>query len=447
MSSDLSQALRSVRLDAGEWSFVDLRIDIPPLSYGSDAANPHTQYSNAVAMLHSDSQMGIGAAFTLGEGNQLLCEAAQYIVGQLSGVTVGDLMDSSLGFYETLANPLQLRWLSPYAGVPMMAAGLISNTVIDAAAKRAGLPAWEFLAKLPTSDLMSLVSLRHIGPRFRATEVAERIESTAATVDERCEELRSAGLPVYYTTWIGHSANDVASQIKEQSASRGIKLFKVKIGPNIDSDLRKLAEIQSQLPAGIALAVDANQTLTYSQAVEWLRVLSDRGIKWLEEPFAPDNVQLFADLARQRRVEGLDCEIATGENCPNPHTAAALIGSGLDRFQADPCRMMGLVDGMVTALLAQRQGCEFTPHAGGTGLDELSPHLQLLNLARVDVRRDPQSTLTENVGFCSHLYAQPTDVRDGVARTPVDAGYLVGYSSGVVDRMQDFREGISWLAL
>lgn len=447
MTDDLATAFRSLRIDADQWRFCDLRIDIPPLSYGSDAANPHTQYSNAVAIVEGHNSTGLGASFTLGEGNDLLCQASHFVVSELDGVTVGDLMDSPQGFYETLVNPRQLRWLSPYAGLPMMAAGLILNTLLDAAAKRTGMPAWEYLAQLNTADLLSLMSLRHLGPALSTADAALLLDATLPGVADRCEQIRSSGLPVYYTTWIGHSAVDVAHQIHQQHDMRGIRTFKVKIGPDIARDREKLDDIQAAIPANARIAVDANQTLSLEQAEDWLRALSDRGILWLEEPFAPDNIGLFSALAQWKHEEGLTCEIATGENCPNPHTAANLIAGGLDRYQADPCRMVGLADGLVTAMAAHKNGCAYTPHAGGTGLDEMSPHLQLLNLARIDAHRDPSDSLTENVGFCSRFYSQPTTVTSGRAATPTQAGLLVGLADDVSERLIDYREGISWLEL
>lgn len=447
MTTDLGTALRSIRVDANQWRFCDLRIDIPPLSYGSDAANPHTQYSNAIAILDCLSAPGIGASFTLGEGNDLLCQASQFLVSEMDGVTVGELMDSPHGLYETLVNPRQLRWLSPYAGLPMMAAGLILNTLLDAAGKRAGMPAWEYLARLDTADLLGLVSLRHLGPALPSADAAQVLDDALPGVADRCEQLRSSGLPVYYTTWIGHSAADVADQMQQQYDLRGIHTFKVKIGPDIARDLEKLDAIQAAIPADARIAVDANQTLSLEQAESWLHALSDRGILWLEEPFAPDNVGLFAALAHTKQEAGLTCEIATGENCPNPHTAASLIAGGLDRYQPDPCRMVGLADGLVTAITAHKHDRTYTPHAGGTGLDELSPHLQLLNLARVDSHRDPSHSLTENVGFCSRFYAQPTAVTGGRATTPTQPGLLVGLTNNVSERLIDYREGISWLEL
>ena len=447
MTEAMGQALTHIRLDASRWRFVDLRIDIPRGSFGSDAINPHTQYSNSVAIFEQDSLSGIGASFTLGEGNEMICRGAEFIVSQLDGATVGELMAQGRGFYETLTNPLQLRWLSPNAGVPLMAAGLVANTLIDAAAKTCAMPAWEYMAKLPTEVLLGLVNLRHLGDRFDRTAMEAMLDEGLEGIDARCAELKAASLPVYYTTWIGHTAETIAEQIRVQHAERGIARFKIKIGPDIAGDRAKIALIASLIPSGLELCVDANQTLSLDEAKQWLTVLSEEGIKWLEEPFAPDNVNLFNELVRFKRDRGLSCEIVTGENCPNHYTASALMEGGIDRFQADPCRMFGLIDAMLVCCEARIAGCTVTPHAGGSALDELSPHIQLFNLARVRTDLDPAQSLTENVGFCSRYFAAPTIVRNGKALTPQRPGLLVGLAKEIVQQTHDYKAGVTWLAL
>ncbi|MDA0238366.1 MAG: hypothetical protein O3B03_07630, partial [Proteobacteria bacterium] len=117
--------LESIRIDSARWNFSDLRLNIPPMSLGSDASNPHTQYSNAIASFADSGAIGIGACFTLGEGNQYVCAAAEYMIKKLDGVYLKDLLESTIGFADTLGNPLQLRWLSPNAGLPLMAAGVL----------------------------------------------------------------------------------------------------------------------------------------------------------------------------------------------------------------------------------------------------------------------------------------------------------------------------------
>lgn len=447
MTDQLVNAFTNLRIDAAKWRFIDLRIDIPPYSFGSDAINPHTQYSNPIAFMEFDSDMAVGAAFTLGAGNDMLCKAAEYIVSELDGLSVSDLINSKSGFYETLTNPLQLRWLSPNAGLPMMASGLVVNTLLDAASKSVGLPAWEFLARMPSDLLINLINIRHLNDFYSRSMIYDILETGLLGIDERCEKLKSEGLPVYFTTWIGHDVQTISNQILSQHRERGIQTFKLKIGPEIKHDTSKLLQIKKLLPAHLTLCVDANQTLSLKEAKQWLRVLSDCDIKWLEEPFAPDNIRLFADLVQYKRNHSLSCEIVTGENCPNYFTAAALMNIGIDRFQVDPCRMLGLIDSVLVCIIASISKCMITPHAGGSALDELSPHIQLFNLARIGTELSSSGSLTENVGFCSHHFAVPTTVKDGRAKTHNSSGLLVGLAETSLIQTRDYKEGTSWLKL
>lgn len=447
MSDLLSRALTDLQIAAPKWRFIDLRIDIPAGSFGSDAINPHTQYSNPIALMEHGCDTAVGASFTLGVGNEMVCNAAEYILSELDGLSVGELITSKQGFYETLTNPRQLRWLSPNSGLPLMAAGLIVNTLLDAASKTVGLPAWEYLARLPTDLLMGLINLRHLDERYDQASVRDVLDRGLSGIDTRCAQLKAEGIPVYYTTWIGHDAETISRQILSQHQDRGIQVFKLKIGPDIERDSAKLRRIRELIPEGIKLCVDANQTLSLNEAKRWLHLLTDHSIQWLEEPFAPDNILLFQKLIHYKRDHNLNCEVVTGENCPNHFTASALMDCGIDRFQADPCRMLGILDVILVCILASIRNCNITPHAGGSSLDELSPHIQLFNLARIRPDDRPAESLTENVGFCSRYFAAPTIVKNGRIRTQLKPGLLVGVADSVIAQLQDYKEGISWLEL
>jgi len=447
MANQLTNALSSLRFESHKWRFVDFRINIPPESLGSDAINPHTQYSNPIATLECDTFEAIGASFTLGEGNQMVCDAADFIVRQLEGSSVADLIASEKGFYETITNPLQLRWLSPNAGVPLMAGGLIVNTLLDAASKSCGLPAWEYLARLPSDFLLDLLQQRHLSQRFNRTALKQILDQGLQGIDERCKVLRSSGLPIYYTTWIGHDAESIGKQIRQEYTQRGIRQFKLKISTDIKHDVEKIRTIASLVPDDVVFCVDANQTLSLDEAKHWMAVLSELSVLWLEEPFAPDNTKLFEELVRAKEENSWSCEIVTGENCPNHYTAASLIESGVDRFQSDPCRMLGLLDTVLTSCISQIVGCSITPHAGGSSLDEQSPHIQLFNLARVQTDLDPMTSLTENVGFCSKYFAAPTIVISGIAQTQSSPGLLVGLVPKIRSTLINYKDGITWLEL
>ncbi len=444
--SELKESLESITIRRSEWLFSDARINIPPLSFGSDAVNKHTQYSNAVARFQSADDFGRGMCFTLGEGNQFICEAADFIVSQFDGMNVGEILELPGGFADALSNPNQLRWLSPNAGVPLMAAGLVVNTLVDAAARKMSLPSWKFLALLDTDFLLRLIAINQFPVSVR-NSFREVLRNSEAKAEDRILELEKSGLPVYFTTWIGHNAREIAAQIKSENKKRGISKFKVKISANSSRDFSKLQEISDIVGNGFDLSVDANQSLTLEGAGEWMELLSSIGVIWLEEPFAPDNVSLFRDLALLRSQKGWSCAIATGENCPNPHTAGSMMAAGIDIFQADPCRMFGLIDGITTSLLAKISGVKYIPHAGGAGLDELSPHLQLFNLARVDTSMNPSDSLTETIGFCSHLFESAVEVRDGELTPPSKPGSGVFFVDEIENDLFSYKEGTKWLEL
>lgn len=445
--TDNFKILESIRFESKKWFFSDLRINIPPMSLGSDAANPHTQYSNAIASFEQSGLTGFGACFTLGEGNQFVCAAAEYIVRRLDGVYLSALFESSEGFAEILGNPLQLRWLSPNAGLPMMAAGLVVNTLIDFASKKAGLPAWKYLASLEIEELLKLISLRHIREPQRIIDKFIKNSLDAQIVQERIEELEQTGLPAYFTTWIGSDAEALAREMQNAHNATGVNRFKMKIGSDTASEMEKIEKLLKMLPSKFSYAADANQKLDFTEAKEWISFLTKKNFLWLEEPFAPDNLLLFRDLKRLKSDCNWTCEIASGENCPNLQTAQALMEFGLDRFQADPCRMMGVSDGVFAGILSKYYHTEYTPHAGGAGLDELSSHLQFFYLTRVDPKKPVKHSLTETIGFCSKFYESPTKVEGGRIQAPRVPGLLVGMAPEISKKLTYFGDGVTWIEL
>lgn len=445
--SENFKILESIRIDSSKWEFFDFRLNIPPMSFGSDASNPHTQYSNAIASFTNSGMSAVGACFTLGEGNQYICAAAEYLIKQLDGILLKDLLESRDGIAEILVNPIQLRWISPNAGLSKMAAGLILNTILDYACKQANLPAWKFLTTLEVEELLKLVSLRHLKNSKSIERFYKQNFPSDVILKERIEILEVSGIPAYFTTWIGSSAESLSEQMRSIEKVTGITRFKIKIGSNIVSEKEKIERLIELLPSHYRLAADANQRLTYLESVDWMSYLSGKGFMWLEEPFAPDNILLFRELVKEKIFQKWDCGIATGENCPNLQVAEAILDSGVDRFQADPCRMMGIFDGIFVGVLTKFYGSAFTPHAGGAGLDEMTPHMQFFNLATISHNMNINDSLTENIGFCSSFYQAPTQVVNGRIKAPTSPGFLVGFNSEVLQKLVPYRDGVSWLEL
>jgi L-alanine-DL-glutamate epimerase-like enolase superfamily enzyme len=430
------QYLTNFKFIYDDWDFIDLRIDIPAKSYGSDAINKHTQYSNPVARISQrDGDDSFGVGFTLGEGNQIICEIADLLIKKWHGESIATLKDEGQSPYDFLSNPDQIRWLSPNSGAVYQAVGLIINTILDAYCRDFRLPLWRALLAIGVDD-------------FNQFFGALNNLSSQLLLDERNEsEIKMHDfLKAYHTTWIGFDARSLSEEILKVHKEKGIKLFKIKIGADVDSYINKLKVLRTMIPEEIELAVDANQVLTLSDAKKYLLVLDEMRIKWLEEPFSPDNILLFKKLIEFKRSNLLAIEIVTGENCPSPHVCEALLEIGIDRYQADPCRMMGFVDIILVSHLCDLYKTDLTPHAGGSCLDELSNHIAHYHHARTRYVYSDNAYI-ENVGFCSWLLKNHTLVKKGVIITPTSNILLGDFKPSVSKKFKTYNKGTTWLEL
>jgi L-fuconate dehydratase len=247
-------------------------------------------------------------------------------------------------------------------------------------------------------------------------------------------------MPCYFTTWIGSQPAALVDQIASVIADKGIRHFKVKVGLDIDSDIARLAALRSHFGDTIELYTDANQIWSPPQAVKWMERLAAHRIRWIEEPTAPDSIDGHRFV--RERLGPLGIDVVTGENCQNSHVAAQFIAAGaVDRFQIDACRVLGPAENMLIMLVAKKYGVPICPHAGGSGLDELVPHLSAWNA--IALGGGVPEAITEHVSLCSRHFVSPSVVRDGHLRLPVDAGYIVGMKEQALAQYR-YPHGRAW---
>lgn len=114
--------------------------------HGSDAIHRDPIYSYAVTELHDDKgRTGVGLAFTLGEGNQLVCEAARFYAQRLVGQPIEEIMFRFGALQHEMADEQQFRWLGPHKGVVQLALASVTNACWDLWAKTRGVPLWKLL--------------------------------------------------------------------------------------------------------------------------------------------------------------------------------------------------------------------------------------------------------------------------------------------------------------
>lgn len=420
---------------------LDIRFPFPALGPGSDASNAHTTYSNPyVVITDSDGREGAGIGFTLGLGNDHVCEAIRELFPLMQGCSLADLFFDFRRHWRRLANPPQRRWLGPYSGAHYMAAGALANALFDLVAKRHGVPLWKLLLSLSPQETIRLVDFRYVEHLLTPSEAEDVLAREFDGRAARTRALEDSGLPCYFTTWIGTDATSLVDQIRETIATKGIRHFKVKVGADPVADAGKLAAIRDAFSDSISLFVDANQVWSPPQAVEWMIGLADYGVRWIEEPTAPDSIDGHRYVRDRLRPLGID--VVTGENCPNSHVAAQFICSGaVDRFQIDACRVLGPAENILIMLIAKKYGIPICPHAGGSGLDELVPHLSAWNAIALDA--GSETAITEHVALCSRHFLCPSHVSDGRLQLPVDPGYIVGMTDEAILAYR-YPDGPAW---
>src|SRR5271155_5692624 len=100
--------------------------------HGSDAIHRDPVYSYAVTQLRDDKgRIGTGLAFTLGEGNQLVCAAAQFYAQRLVARPIEDVMADFGVLQRALADEQQFRWLGPHKGIVQLALASVTNACWD----------------------------------------------------------------------------------------------------------------------------------------------------------------------------------------------------------------------------------------------------------------------------------------------------------------------------
>ena len=90
----LFRLLGGYTFSCSDWEVYDIRIKIPPLSFGSDVINSHTQYSNPLLLFSYEGARGVGMSLNRGDGNDLMCACVHKILDRLEGVRLRDLLST-----------------------------------------------------------------------------------------------------------------------------------------------------------------------------------------------------------------------------------------------------------------------------------------------------------------------------------------------------------------
>ncbi|MCL7379223.1 enolase C-terminal domain-like protein [Streptomyces sp. 35G-GA-8] len=397
----------------------DIRFPTSEQLDGSDAMNPDPDYSAAYVVLRTDDGAeGHGLCFTIGRGNDVTAAAIgalrPYVVGRPAPRTAADLAALS----TELTHDSQLRWLGPEKGVMHMAAGAVINAAWDLAARSAGRPVWEFLAAMTPEEIVSLVDFRYLTDALTPDEALDILRAAEPGRAERTARLRAEGYPAYTTSpgWLGYDDAKLVT-LAEQAVADGFEQIKLKVGGDLDDDIRRMKLARAAVGPDIRIAVDANQRWDVSEALRWMSALAPYEPHWIEEPTSPDDILGHAAIRAGQPVK-----VATGEHVANRVVFKQLLQAGaVDYVQIDAARVAGVNENLAILLLAAKFGVPVCPHAGGVGLCELVQHLSMFDY--IAVSGSLEGRVIEYVDHLHEHFADPAVVVSARYLTPSAPGF------------------------
>jgi L-fuconate dehydratase len=252
-------------------------------------------------------------------------------------------------------------------------------------------------------------------------------------------EMLRDGFPGYTTStgWLGYSDEKV-SRLARQAMDEGWDHFKIKVGPDLDGNMRRAALMRGLIGPGRKLMMDANQCWDVGEAISQMKALARFDPWWIEEPTCADDVLGHAAIARAVAPIG----VATGEVCQNRVMFKQLMQAGAIRFcQVDTCRTGGVNEVVAVLLLAARFGIPVCPHSGGVGLCEYAQHVALFDY--IAVSGTLQDRMLEYVDHLHEHFVDPVRTRRGRYLAPEAPGYSIAIKPQSLDDYE-FPSGRAW---
>jgi L-fuconate dehydratase len=420
----------------------DIRFPTSRTLDGSDAMNPDPDYSAAYVILRTDSPdrvEGHGLTFTIGRGNEICVAAINALKPFVKGQSLESLTKDMKAFWRRITGDSQLRWIGPEKGAIHMATAAVVNAVWDLWAKVEGKPLWKLLVDMSPEQIVSCIDFRYISDALTPDEALQILHRNLPTRSMRQAEILQKGFPAYTTSagWLGYSDEKLRRLCREAIAA-GWSHFKIKVGKDVEDDIRRCSIIREEIGWDRKLMMDANQYWDVGEAIAHMKRLARFKPWWIEEPTSPDDVLGHAAIAKAVKPIG----VATGEHCQNRVIFKQLMQAGAIQFcQIDSCRLGGVNEILAVLLMAAKFGLPVCPHAGGVGLCEYTQHLSIFDY--ICVSGSLENRILEYVDHLHEHFLDPVVMKNGHYMPPQKAGYSITMRPESLEEFE-FPTGKAW---
>jgi D-galactarolactone cycloisomerase len=170
-------------------------------------------------------------------------------------------------------------------------------------------------------------------------------------------------VPVYATALYPEEPSRVAKRARG-FAEQGFHGVKIKVGFDLDQDIRIVRAVREELGKDFVIMTDANQGYTLDVALKAADAFAECGAYWLEEPLFVEDIEGHATLREKGKTP-----IAVGENLHMCYAFENFIARGaVDFIQPDVARAGGITEIRKITAMATKHKVPVSFHTWGDGV-------------------------------------------------------------------------------
>lgn len=232
-------------------------------------------------------------------------------------------------------------------------------------------------------------------------------------------------VPVYATALYPEEPEKVAARARA-FADQGFHGVKIKVGFDLEQDIRIVRAVREELGKDFTVMTDANQGYSVDVGLKAAAAFAECGAFWLEEPLFVEDIEGHATLREKTKVP-----IAVGENL---HTYYAfenfIVRGAVDFIQPDVARAGGITEIKRITALAAKHNVPVSFHTWGDGVAlaasvHLSAALKDCIVMELDYTYNP---------FREELLNEPFKVQKGLLTPPDKPGLGIELNPQALER-------------